>query len=122
VVDTPRLLTEGRTVLGHAVSAGSAISVSPILVHSDAETWPTPERFEPSRFLGAPPKQGAMVAFGGGSRRCIGAAFATLEMRQVLGVLLGKASFRLASAAAERPVRRGFVMGPAGGVELLRLA
>jgi cytochrome P450 len=122
VVDTPRLFTEDRTVLGHAVRAGSAISVSPILVHSDAETWPTPDRFDPSRFIGVRPEHGAMVAFGGGSRRCIGAAFATLEMRQVLGVLLSQASFRLASTTPERPVRRGFVMGPSRGVDLLRLA
>lgn len=57
--------------------------------------------------------------FGGGTRRCLGAAFARFEMKVVLGTLLGAAEFRrLPSRRADKLVRRNLTMGPADGVPL----
>jgi cytochrome P450 family 138 len=59
---------------------GCAVIVGGGLMHDDARFFRDPERFDPDRFLGRKPDAFTWVPFGGGSRRCIGAAFAQMEM------------------------------------------
>ena len=54
----------------------------------DPDVFPDPERFDPYRFVGTRPPTFAWVPFGGGTRRCIGAAFANTEMDVVLRTVL----------------------------------
>ena len=54
------------------------------LAHTRPEACPEPYAFRPERFLDRPPATYAWVPFGGGVRRCLGAAFAEMEIRVVL--------------------------------------
>ncbi len=60
-----------------------------------------------------------MVAFGGGTRRCLGAAFAMLEMKVALGTVLRGRRLRLAPGAPAAHVRRGITLGPRGSVPMI---
>ena len=53
------------------------------LLHTDETVFPDAHRFDPDRFLATPPDPAEFIPYGGGLRRCIGAAFATMEMRVV---------------------------------------
>ncbi|HEY9825183.1 MAG TPA: cytochrome P450, partial [Stenomitos sp.] len=55
---------------------------------------------------------------GGGARRCIGVAFALMEMKQVLAVLLSKYRFELTDQRPITPVRRGVTLAPPGNLRL----
>ena len=70
------------------VLRGQRIAVSIATVHSNPDLFPDPDRFDPDRFLHARPGTYDWIPFGGGIRRCIGAAFAHMEMDVVLRMLL----------------------------------
>jgi cytochrome P450 family 110 len=107
------------TLRGRELAPGTGIMVSIWLAHHDPERYPEPERFRPERFIERKFSPFEYLPFGGGARRCIGAAFAQSEMRIVLGTLLATHRFSLASDKPEHPVRRNITLGPAGGVELV---
>jgi cytochrome P450 len=73
---------------GHRLPLGTRIGLAASLTHFDPELFPRPERFAPERFLDAKPETYSWIPFGGGIRRCIGAAFAHMEMDVVLRTLL----------------------------------
>ena len=86
------------------------------LAHTRPDVYDDPRSFRPERFLGdAAPETYSWIPFGGGTRRCIGAAFAELEMRVVIETILGSVSLRAATAALERPVRRNVTLSPRTG-------
>ena len=74
------------------------------LAHTRADRYPEPFAFRPERFLDGAPATSAWVPFGGGVRRCIGAAFAEMEMRVALAEILRRRTLRAASG--ERRARR----------------
>ncbi len=81
------------------VPQGYSVMVSLNQLHENREMFPPdPERFDPQRFLDAKPNTFAWVPFGGGTRRCIGAAFANMEMDVVLRTVLRH--FTIATTAA----------------------
>lgn len=89
---------------GHELPAGYAVSASVLCAHNNPEIFPQPERFVPERFLDRTYSPFEFLPFGGGQRRCVGAAFAIYEMKLVLGTLLGQLDFELASKRPIRPV------------------
>lgn len=96
--------------------AGTHVAmVSPIL-HTDPELYPNPHAFEPQRHLDRTFKPNELIPFGGGVRRCIGAALATWEMKVVVATLVQR--FRFASRSDEVAARRNVTTGPASGVRL----
>ena len=108
------------TLLGRELPVGSGVMAAICLAHASPELYPEPERFRPERFLERKYSPFEYLPFGGGARRCIGAAFAQYEMRVVLGTLL--AAHRFSSpphAAPEYPVRRNITLGPRHGVALV---
>lgn len=107
------------TLRGRELPAGTGIMAAICAVHMDPVLYPEPERFRPERFLERKFTPFEYLPFGGGARRCIGAAFAQYEMRIVLGALLAAHRFSLASPEPERPVRRNITIGPGGGVGLV---
>jgi cytochrome P450 len=109
----PAALSAGRKLLnplevaGYALPAGSGVIVSILLAHYNPEVFPEPTRFRPERFLDRTYTPFEYLPFGGGSRRCIGAAFGLYEMKIVLGTLLQRFVFQRAS---NKPVHiRSFV-------------
>lgn len=90
------------------------------LAHKRPETWPEPEAFRPERFLEdnkVSPNE--FLPFGGGPRRCIGMAFAALEMSTVAAEVLLKAELSLAKEARPLPVLRGISIAPADGLPVV---
>lgn len=117
--EIPRLLVKPLQLLDWTLPAGTALLASVIMVHHREDLYPEPTRFRPSRFLERKFTPFEHIPFGGGPRRCIGAAFALQEMKIVLATLLRSHRLRLVSSADARPVRRGLTMGPAGGVPMI---
>ncbi|HYZ54139.1 MAG TPA: cytochrome P450, partial [Streptosporangiaceae bacterium] len=67
---------------------GQVVLVSIYLIHDNEEVFPNAGSFDPDRFVGTRPGAYQWIPFGGGVRRCIGAAFAHMEMNVVLRTLL----------------------------------
>ena len=108
-----RRLTAELRVDGYVLPAGTDITPAIWLAHTRADRYPEPYAFRPERFLDGAPSTYAWVPFGGGVRRCLGAAFAEMEMRVVLAEILGRRALRAASGSAERVARRNVTFSPA---------
>lgn len=91
---------------------GFSILVSLLQMHRDPEVYPDPERFDPERFLDDKPNTYSWVPFGGGTRRCVGAAFANMEMDVVLRTVLRHCTIRSTSAPGEKWHHRGVAFTP----------
>jgi cytochrome P450 family 138 len=94
---------------------GQLIVVSIYLMHNDEKLFPNPNAFDPDRFVGSRPDTYQWIPFGGGVRRCIGAAFAQMEMNVVLRTLLRDVTLEPASDRGERWHSRGIAWCPAKG-------
>jgi cytochrome P450 len=101
---------------GLVLEAGTAVFASVHLLHTREDLFPDPYAFRPERFLGdTRPSTYAWVPFGGGMRRCIGAAFAQFEMRRVLRTVLTHTDLRPATGRAEPMERRPVTVVPRHG-------
>jgi cytochrome P450 len=109
------------TLRGHALPPGTGVMIVIPSVHSHPELYPEPERFRPERFLERRFSPFEYIPFGGGARRCLGAAFALHEMRIVLGTLLAAHRFALAEQGPVRVVRRNAMHCPQSGVRMRNL-
>jgi cytochrome P450 family 138 len=100
---------------------GQVVVISIYLTHNNETLFPQAHRFDPGRFLGARPDTYEWIPFGGGVRRCIGAAFATMEMNVVLRTMLRDLSLEPTSERGERWHSRGIAYCPAkGGLAVVR--
>lgn len=101
--------------------AGMTVLVSIGLIHQDPALFPDPQRFDPHRFVGTKPDLYQWIPFGGGTRRCIGAAFATMEMSVVLRTLLREWDLAPTTLPDEPWHSRGIATAPAkGGLAIVR--
>ncbi|WP_410586591.1 cytochrome P450 [Amycolatopsis sp. lyj-23] len=94
---------------------GYAVLVSIALIHDDDAVFPHAATFDPHRFAGARPDLYQWIPFGGGTRRCLGAAFATMEMTVVLRTLLRDFTLVPTQEPGERWHSRGVAYAPAKG-------
>jgi sterol 14-demethylase len=99
---------------GYYIPKGTWILVSPTVAHRIPEVFKDPDRFDPDRFL--PPREEdkrdyAFISFGGGRHKCLGNAFAILQVKAILALLLGQYEFELAGDPIE-PNFKGLVVGP----------
>jgi cytochrome P450 family 110 len=118
VGEVVRLLRAPLTLAAWTIPAGVPVSAGIALVHARADLYPEPEAFRPERFLERKFAPHEYLPFGGGARRCIGAAFGLYEMKVVLGTLLARYRFTLVRKERERPVMRNLAMGPKGKVRV----
>lgn len=93
------------------IPRGRNALVSISLLHDDSDQFSDPERFDPDRFIGTTPSA-AWLPFGGGTRRCIGAAFATMEMDVVVRTVLREFAIEPSTARAEGVHSRGVAFAP----------
>ena len=110
-----RELREETELGGYELPVGTVVMPAIYLVHTRPDVYPRPYEFRPERFLDDGPETYGWIPFGGGTRRCIGAAFAEFEMGIVLSTILRHATLRPASDRPERMVRRNVTLSPRGG-------
>jgi cytochrome P450 len=116
VIDGTIRLTRKRIRLGEwVIPERHAVIVSIALAHSAEENFPDAASFSPDRFVGTSPDNYSWIPFGGGVRRCIGAAFANMEMNVTLRTLLREFEFAATYAPAERYHSRGVATAPGRG-------
>ena len=114
-----RQLRQPLRLCGYTVPAGVAVGAAIPLAHCNPERYPDPLRFRPERFLEQTYTPFEYLPFGGGARRCVGAAFAVYELKIVLGSILAQHRFELADDRPAIPMPRTFTLGPKGGVPLV---
>jgi cytochrome P450 len=106
---------------GYEIPPGYEINPSIRVVHRRGDLYPQPASFHPERFLGPDaPDTYTWIPFGGGTRRCLGASFALMEMRIVLRRVLERAALRAADPEPEEPVFRGITIAPRNGVRVIQ--
>jgi cytochrome P450 family 135 len=116
-----RKLLAPLEVGGHELPAGTTVAPVILLVHRRPDVYPEPEAFRPQRFLDSAPGTYSWIPFGGGVRRCLGAAFAQVEMQTVLQTLAESVHLE-AVGGAESVRRRGITLAPARGGRVRALA
>jgi len=118
VPNIARELQAPLKIAGRDLPKGVVIALCIYLTHRRAELWPDPERFDPTRFIDARPNPYAFFPFGGGTRRCLGAAFATYQMKIVLSEVLRRFDIAPAGYVA-RPKRVSIAIGPSEGMPVV---
>ncbi|MHB8490676.1 MAG: cytochrome P450 [Solirubrobacteraceae bacterium] len=101
-----------------SLPAGCDVTPAIWLTHTRPDLYPEPFEFRPERFLDGAPSTYGWIPFGGGTRRCLGAAFAELEMRVVLKTVLARCRLEAVSAQPERAARRNVTLAPRNGTRV----
>jgi cytochrome P450 len=114
-----RRLTRPMQIGGTDLPAGVVAAPCIYLAHRRPDRWPEPERFRPERFLETKPTPYEFLPFGGGVRRCLGMAFALVEMKIVLAEVLSRVELRTAPGYQVRVVRRSVTLAPSEGMPVV---
>lgn len=114
-----RMLARPARIGGRDLPAGVVVLACIYLTHRRPDQWPDADRFDPSRFIGRRIDPYSYYPFGGGTRRCLGMAFASYEMKIVLASILSRVALRPVSGANVRLVRRGITFAPSGGMPVV---
>ncbi len=117
-----RRLTKPRTVAGWELPAGINVFPGIALVHRREDIYPRALEFRPERFLDEGAESYAWLPFGGGIRRCVGAALAQAEMIEVLRVLAPAVDLRPTRDGLDPVVLKGVTLTPRHGVPVEVLA
>ena len=108
-----RKLVAPFTVAGWELPAGVHVAPCIYLTHRRPEVYGDPTAFRPERWLGdGAPDSYAWIPFGGGVRRCVGAAFAAMEMGEVLRAVAARVDLRPDRPRSERMRRRSVTLTP----------
>ncbi len=113
----PRLTLKPVTVMGQRFEADVLLTPCIYLAHRRPDLYPDAETFRPERFLEHQFSAFEFFPFGGGNRRCIGAAFAMFEMKLVLAELIQRWQLAIAEPKPVKPVRRGVTIAPETGIQ-----
>jgi cytochrome P450 len=111
----PRKVVAPFEAAGWTLPPGSHVAPCIYLTHRRPDLWQDPTAFRPERFLDGAPEPYAFIPFGGGVRRCVGAAFAQLEMREVLRAAAARFALRPTGVDPERMRRRAITLTPSRG-------
>lgn len=103
---------------GFTLPAGTDVTPAIWLTHTRADLYPEPYSFRPERFLDGSPMTYGWIPFGGGIRRCLGAAFAEFEMRIVLETILRERVLEPVDHRPERIARRNVTFSPRTGTRV----
>lgn len=115
----PRKLLRPLELPGCTVPAGVAVAPAIGIAHFREEAYPEPMTFRPERFIGKQFTPFEFLPYGGGARRCLGAALAGYEMRLVVGTLIRRFRFRAASLKPDHGKVRAVNAGPSYGARVV---
>ncbi|MCC5603713.1 cytochrome P450 [Nostoc favosum] len=108
----PRVVRTPLSLGSYELEPDTVVIGSIYLTHRREDLYPEPKQFKPERFLERQFSPYEYLPFGGGARRCIGLAFAQLEMKLALAKILSSQVLELVDNGEVRPKRRGLVTGP----------
>jgi cytochrome P450 len=120
-----RVLREPLDVGGRELPRGTRVAPSIYLTNRNPKVYEAPREFMPERFLEKAPETFSWIPFGGGIRRCIGASFATLEMKLMLQTMLSELTPSLPARGGrwtrkgEWSRRRAITLVPSGGARVV---
>ncbi len=117
-----RMLRRPIQVGDHHLPAGVGVAPSIYLAHRREEVYPDPAAFRPERFLGSASGTYTFIPFGGGTRRCLGASFAMMEMSIVIATVVRMVDLVVVDQRPERPVRRSIALAPSRGAAAVAVA
>ncbi|MDY6781036.1 MAG: cytochrome P450 [Cyanobacteriota bacterium] len=109
-------------VMNYRLEPGTFLVPCIYLVHQREDIYPQPKQFKPERFLERSFSPYEYLPFGGGTRRCIGAALAMMEMQLVLATILEQFQLTLTSSRPLKPVRRGITLAPPSSLKMVAIA
>jgi cytochrome P450 len=113
-----RVLRRPWSFGGYDLTPGVTIGAMIAVVHRRGDLYPEPDAFRPERFLEGKPKPYEYLPFGGGHRRCIGAAFSHYESCLALATVLREFDLELREPGEVSVARRNVTLGPKGGVRM----
>ena len=114
-----RTLTKPRTIAGWDLPAGIRVYPAIAIVHHRADLYPQPDEFRPERFVEEQAESYAWLPFGGGIRRCIGAALAQAEMAEVIRTVVTHVDLQPTRPEPDPVVLRGITLVPRHGVPVV---
>jgi cytochrome P450 len=103
----------------YGIPADTPVAMSILLVHHREDLYPQPFEFRPERWLGRKPGTYEWIPFGGGIRRCLGAALAMAEMRVVLEAMARRLDLEADRPEPERAIHRNVTMIPARNARVI---
>jgi len=115
-----RTTTTKADLGGHRIPAHSTVAYSPCLTGRRAVEFPEPDRFDPDRWLAAPPARGAFVPFGGGPRRCVGDVFTTTQATLTVATIASRWRLHSVPKTQGCPVARHVLVPRAAPMRLRR--
>lgn len=114
-----RKLTAPMKIREWEIPAGVLVAPAITLIHRREDLYPEAQSFKPERFLGKKMDPYSYLPFGGGTRRCIGMAFAIYEMKIVLATVLRRTKLKLPRPGSLATELRTFVMAPKDGARVV---
>jgi len=114
----PRLVEAPFQFMGYELSPGTILIGNIYSTHQREDLYPNPKVFKPERFLHRQFSPFEFLPFGGGTRGCIGGAFALYEMKLVLATILSRYQLSLLRNKPEKPRFGGLICYPTSGIEM----
>lgn len=114
-----RVAQQSQELFGYEVQPGQILVSCIYLAHQREDVYLEPKTFKPERFFEKQFSPYEFLAFGGGSRRCIGEALAWFEMKIAIATIVANFDLTLASNRPEKPARRGITLAPSTGVSMV---
>jgi cytochrome P450 len=114
-----RMLAKDQTIGGWNLKKDDTVVCSIYLAHRREAAYANADRFDPTRFLKKKVSAYEFFPFGGGTRRCIGMAFALYEMKMVLARLVIRTELVLERRKPVGMVRRSITITPADGLRVV---
>jgi cytochrome P450 len=119
IVDIARRLTREATFADRLLPAGTIVFPSILSAHESDEWGPRPRAFDPGRWTRRPAPAYGWIPFGGGTRRCLGASFAQMEMRVVVQRVLERCTLKAADPEFDEVQFRAITLAPKQGVRVV---
>jgi len=107
-----RQLLEPMRLGGYELPAGTTVAPCIHLIHRNEEIYPPAKSFVPERFLGRQPGTYTWIPFGGGTRRCLAASYAEMEMKRVLRTVFSEVDLQPVENRSERMRKSAISFSP----------